>query len=87
MVLLHGNNRADLGPALRDTYTEAERIKHRWWFPEDTYRDLTLGKFLRAFGDRDAWRSAMDYFLHRKGVGDRRASEDAYVYYSLDLPK
>ena len=27
----------------------------------------------------------MDYFLHRKGIRERLGSEDAYVYYSLDL--
>jgi predicted membrane-bound mannosyltransferase len=87
VVLLHDSNRVDLNPVLAEAYTEGERIRHRWWFPENTYRDLTLGKFFRAFGNRDAWRSAMDYFLHRKGVDDRLGSEDAYVYYSLELPE
>jgi hypothetical protein len=87
VVLLHDKNRVDLDPVLAEAYTEGERIRHRWWFPENTYRDLTLGKFFSAFADRDAWRTAMDYFLHRKGVDDRLGSEDAYVYYSLDLPE
>ena len=85
IVLLHRKNRDELESADVDTFTEGERVRHRWWFPEDAYRGLTLGRVLRAFGDRDSWRTAMDYFLNRKGIRDRLGSEDAYVYYSLDL--
>ena len=88
VVLVHSRNQAVADPALKDLYTEGERIKHRWWFPEySTYKGLTLGKFLRAFGDRDAWRGAMDYFLYREGVEDRVGSEDAYIYFSKGFPQ
>ena len=83
--MVHSNNFGGVDQALGERYTEGERIKHRWWFPEETYRGLTLGKFLRGFGDRDVWRSTMDYFLYRKGIRDRLGSEDAYVYFDQGL--
>ena len=85
VLLVHTSNQQGVSPALKERYTEGERIKHRWWFPEGTYRGLTMGKFLRGFADRDVWRSAMDYFLYRRGIDDRLGSEDAYVYFDQGL--
>ena len=87
VLLIHSQNNQSSEQFLEDTYTPGEQIKHRWWFPEETYRGMTIGKFLGAFVDRDAWRTAMDYFLYRGGVRDRIGSEDAYIYFSLDLPE
>ena len=85
VVLVHLNNKSSTDRVLQDAYTEGERFKHRWWFPESAYRDLTVGKFLSSFADRGAWRRAMDYFLHRKGIRDRLGSEDAVAYFANDL--
>ena len=87
VLLLHSNNRDDADGVLDEQYSEGQRIPHRQWFPEETYRGLTLGRFLTSFADRQAWRNAMDYFLYRKGVRDRIGSEDAYVYFSPSLPQ
>ena len=84
VVLVHASNQPGLDPLLVDGFTEGVRIKHRWWFPE-SYRGLTLGKFLGALADRQAWRRAMDYFLYRE-LGTPLGSEDAYVYFSKDFP-
>ena len=85
LLLLHSKFQEDAEELLKEKYSEGERIKHRWWFPEATYRDLTAGKFLKAFVDRESWRTAMDYFLYRKGIRSRLGSEDAYLYCSEDL--
>ena len=85
VLLVHTSNKGGVDSALKDRFTDGERIKHRWWFPESTYRGMTMGKFLSGFADRDVWRSAMDYFLYRKGVLDRLGSEDAYVYFDQGL--
>ena len=85
--MIHSNNQDDQQGVLDDAYTDGELIRHRWWFPESTYRELTLGKFIRSFGDRDAWRNAVDYFLFREGVRDRIGSKDAYVYFEQSLPQ
>ena len=88
LVLVHDYNQEEADPILKDLFSEGERIKHRWWFPEEsTYKHLTLGKFLQGFTDRGAWRSAMNYFLHREGVRDRLGSEDSFAYYSLEFPR
>ena len=87
-LLVHSRNQPDADPLVTDLYGQAERIRHRWWFPEETtYRDLTVAKFLRGLADRRSWRSAMDYFLYREGVRERLGSEDAYLYRSKALPR
>jgi len=83
VVLVHERNMATLEPALGEGYQPGIRIKHRWWFPEN-YRGLTPGKFLASFVDRQAWRVAMDYFLHRK-LRTSLGSEDAYVYFTSEF--
>ena len=67
-------------------YGKAERIRHRWWFPEYIYREVTLSRFLGATIDRSAWRRAMDYWLNREGIRDRLGSEDSYLYFKADVP-
>ena len=84
VVLVHSGNKGVAEPAWGERFSDGIRVKHRWWFPE-TYRGLTLGKFIGALVDRQAWRRAMDYFLHRKLTAPL-GSEDAYVYFSQDFP-
>ena len=84
VLLVHSKNQADADPVLLEQYVEGKRIKHRWWFPEN-YRGLTPGKFLSALLDREAWRNAKDYFLHRK-IRSSLGSEDAYVYFARGFP-
>ena len=87
VLVVHSQNKAASELILSDSYGQGERVPHRWWFPEHKYRGLTAGKLLRGLVDRDAWRSAMGYFLYRTGVEDGElASEDAYRYYSERLP-
>jgi hypothetical protein len=81
IVVVHSQNQDASDEGLRGQYTEGERIKHRWWFPESTYRNLTPTKFVKAIFDRDSWRRTMNYWLNREGVVDRLGSEDAYVYF------
>ncbi len=87
VVVVHRNNRSDVNSSLSSAdYGEAQRVRHRWWFPETTYRSLTPGKILGSLTDREAWRRAMDYFMHREGVRDQLGSEDSYLYVARDLP-
>ena len=85
ILLVHRNNRLDADEVLEETFTDGVLVRHRWWFPEETYRGLTPQKFFKAFADRKTWRTAMDYFLYRKldrGLG----SEDSYFYAATDFP-
>ena len=85
VILVHLNNKASTDKALQGVYTDGERFRHRWWFPEYTYRGLTVGEFLSSFVDRDSRRRAMLYFLNREGIRDRLDSEDAFIYFSNDI--
>ena len=85
VVLVHSQNRSDADLVLEKDFTDGELIKHRWWFPESTYRGLTIGKVIRGAVDRQTWRAAMDYWLYREGVRDRIGSEDAYVYFTAEF--
>ena len=85
VVLVHSQNRSDADLVLEEDFTEAELIRHRWWFPESTYRGLTIGKIISGAVDRQTWRAAMDYWLYREGVRDRLGSEDAYVYFTAEF--
>ena len=84
VVLVHSNNQPKADPVLAGKYDKGIRIKHRWWFPE-SYKGMTLGKFIRALADPGAWNRALDYFLYRE-LGTPLGSEDAYVYFSRDFP-
>ncbi|HAC17384.1 MAG TPA: hypothetical protein DCF78_02250, partial [Dehalococcoidia bacterium] len=81
IVVVHSQNQDAADEGLRGIYTKGERIRHRWWFPESTYRNLTPTKFVKAIFDRESWRRTMDYWLNREGVSDRLGSEDSYVYF------
>jgi hypothetical protein len=81
IVVVHSQNQDAADEGLRGIYTKGERIRHRWWFPESTYRNLTPTKFVEAIFDRESWRRTMDYWLNREGVSDRLGSEDSYVYF------
>ena len=87
VVLVHSGNHEAVDPSLQGLYTGGERIKHRWWFPEHTYRDLTLERFAKGLIDRHAWRSVMDYWLFREGVRHNIGSEDSYVYFAPEFPQ
>ena len=72
LVVVHRNNRGHINDELVSAeYGDAQRVRHRWWFPESTYRGLTPGKILGSLVDREAWRRAMDYFMHREACATR----------------
>ncbi len=85
VLVIHQNNQFTAHPVLQEEFKEGVRLKHRWWFPEHTYRNLTPGEFFGSFVDRGSWRAAMDYFLHRELSADL-GSEDSFVYFSRDVP-
>ena len=87
LVVAHRSNRTHVeGTLITAGYSEGQRVRHRWWFPEYTYRNLTPGIIAGSLTDREAWRRAMDYFLYREGVRDKLGSEDSYLYVARELP-
>lgn len=86
-LLVHSSNQPSVDGSLQGVYTPAERVRHRWWFPEHKYRGMTPLRFAQGLFDREAWRSVMDYWLFREGVRGDIGSEDAYVYFAPDFPQ
>ena len=86
VVLVHANNESIANADLQAAgFTQVQRYKHRWWFPE-SYRNLTPGAAWDGLRDLSAWRSAFRYWLFRE-FDTPLGSEDAYLYYSDDLLK
>ncbi len=83
VLIVHTKNRSGVDAALNDNYTDALKVKHRWWFPEN-YKGLSLRRFIGSLFDRQAWRNVADYFLYRK-LSSPLGSEDAYVYFNNAL--
>ena len=87
VMVIHSDNLKDADALISDGYTRGRKIRHRWWFPEQTYRGLTLERFVRGIASPSAWQGALGYFLHRDGVEPMIGSEDSYVYYSRTFPR
>ena len=85
VVVVHSTNQELADEQLLAAYGEGERIRHRWWFPEQVYRGLTPTKIATALLDRSSWRRAMGYWLFREGLEGRLGSEDAYLYSSAEV--
>ncbi len=86
-LIVHSSNQEEVAPSLQGIYTDGQRIRHRWWFPESTYRNLTFDRIVNGLIDREAWRTVMDYWLFRDGVRHNIGSEDAYIYFSPEFPQ
>ncbi|MEE2884992.1 MAG: hypothetical protein VX701_04790, partial [Chloroflexota bacterium] len=82
VVITHLNNKASTDKTLGDSFTKGKRFKHRWWFPEYRYRDITLTNFLPTIVNRSTWINIVEYYLHRSGVDHDLGSEDAVVYFA-----
>ena len=87
VLVVHSSNQSLADTGLGETYLDGKRIRHRWWFPEHTYRGMTPGKLVSGLLDRSAWRGAMNYWLNRDGVYDILGSEDSYVYFNANVPQ
>ena len=80
VLIIHSQNKLAVQETVKDRYGEGSRFKHRWWFPEHTYRDLSLKKIVKSIFDRSTWVRSMDYFVYRD-LNHNLSSEDAYVYF------
>lgn len=86
VVVVHRNNHQKADPQLGEEFGEGTLLRHRWWFPEHKYRDLSLGKLVRGVLDRSALQAGIEYFLDRDVVFDEIGSEDSYVYFRDGFP-
>ncbi|MDC0035720.1 TIGR03663 family protein [Chloroflexi bacterium] len=86
LVMVHSSNQPVADKALSKDYKPGVRITHRWWFPENTYRDLNSINLATRIADTKHWNIFLEYWLFRKGVGKSIGSEDAYLYTKENFP-
>lgn len=67
-----------------------QKIPHRWWFPEQTYRNLSLSNLIIQNMHIENIISTVQYWFNRTNIADKIGSEDFYIIYpdgfnSIDL--
>ena len=80
VVIVHNQNNGNLQPYL-ERFETPERLRHRWWFPED-YKGLTTETLVANLLNPDSYGIWWNYFLYRKTVKPL-GTTDAFIY----LPK
>ncbi|MGH2585545.1 MAG: hypothetical protein ACRDJE_11580, partial [Dehalococcoidia bacterium] len=83
-VLITQSANASAADAWPGAYGRGERFPHRWWFPEESYRDTTGPRLWRWLRDPDMWSDWLGFFLHRTtpySIG----SVDAIAFFPPDF--
>ncbi|MDE2765264.1 MAG: TIGR03663 family protein, partial [Chloroflexota bacterium] len=65
-------------------FTEVGSLSHLWWFPNASYRNLTLSGMARGLTQREGWRVSADYFFAR-GFDSAMYRSQGTVYVTDDL--
>ena len=87
VILVHSKNHEAAAKAYSRDYLEPKRIPHRWWFPEYTYRNVSIVSVLGSLTDFGAWKRLASYWLNREGVAKNIGSEDSYLYAREGFPQ
>ena len=72
IILVHSRNKEASDKAFSRDFLPSIRVPHRWWFPEYTYRDLTIAKLASQVVSIKYWQRITRYTLYRKGIGKNR---------------
>ena len=87
VILVHSKNYEAANKAYSTDYLEPKRIPHRWWFPEYTYRNVSIVRVLGSLADFGAWNRLASYWLNREGIAKNIGSEDSYLYTREGFPQ
>ena len=82
ILLIHSNNRISADMTLPEEFSEGITYPHRWWFPEDTYRNLNIMDHLTS---RASLLESLNYWFFRTGVSNKIGSEDGVLYHRRSL--
>ena len=85
-VLIHSDNNKMAEHVLAKDFKEGQRVPHRWWFPENNYRDLTPLDVIDKTFDLKTWHTLTEYWFHRKGISKYIGSEDLFLYVKDEFP-
>ncbi len=88
VILVHSsNNEVSSNKIISSGFKNGVIIPHRWWFPEYTYREVSIKKIIGSVADLNSWHRLLSYWLHRDGVSENIGSEDAYLYTKENFPE
>ena len=88
VILVHSsNNKVSSDRIISSGFKNGVIIPHRWWFPEYTYREVSIKKIAGSISDMDSWHRLLSYWFHRDGVAENIGSEDAYLYTKENFPE
>jgi hypothetical protein len=82
ILLIHSTNRMSADMTLPEGFSEGIPYPHRWWFPEDAYRHISLADYISGDSSLVA---GLKYWFSRSGVVDKIGSEEGVLYYRQSL--
>ena len=86
MIVINTHNRIDFLEHKPSNFDNGREFIHRWWFPEEIYRDKKFNDLLNIFINKDSLNKVFDYYLHRK-IDKDLGTINAFVFFSKDLKK
>lgn len=85
IVIINERNRESFLENSPDHLKENRKIIHRWWFPEETYRNKNIVDLGIQLSDKSRVRTLMDFFIYRR-LNNRLGTISSFVYFHEDLP-
>ena len=85
VVIINERNKELFLEKSPDHLVENRKIVHRWWFPEETYRNKNIVDFAVQLSDKARVRNLMEFFVYRR-MNNRLGMISSYVYFHEDLP-
>ena len=86
VIVINTHNRIDFLEHKPSNFDNGREFIHRWWFPEEIYRDKKFNDLLNIFINMDSLNKVFDYYLHRK-IDKDLGTINAFVFFSKDLKK
>lgn len=85
VVIINERNRESFLEKSPNHLRENRKIIHRWWFPEETYRNKNIVDLATQLSDKSRVRNLMEFFVYRK-MNNRLGTISSFVYFHEDLP-
>ena len=86
VIVINTHNRIDFLEHKPSNFDNGREFIHRWWFPEEIYRDKKINDLLNIFINKDSLNKVFDYYLHRK-IDKDLGTINSFVFLSKDIGK
>ncbi|MBI20902.1 MAG: hypothetical protein CL780_01480 [Chloroflexi bacterium] len=84
IIIINTRNRVDFLDNLPNNFDYGREIVHRWWFPEEIYRNKDILDLGGLFLSRDTLNKLFDYYIHRK-IDKDLGTINSFVFFSKDI--